>query len=124
MMEGPLHLLLADDEEIVHLTIGDYLRESGYRVDEARDGVSALKAIEANGYDLALIDIRMPGMDGFSLLARAREVRPEMKMVVITGHGDMDMSDHALRLGASGFLTKPLRLLELDEVLDKAIRGC
>ena len=124
MMEGPLRILLADDEEIVHLTIGDYLRESGYRVDEARDGVSALKAIETNGYDLALIDIRMPGTDGFSLLDRAREVRPEMKMVVITGHGDVDMSGHALRLGASGFLTKPLRLLELDEVLEKAIRGC
>ena len=120
--EQPLRILLADDEEIVHQTIGDYLRESGQHVDAARDGLVALKAIEASDYDLALVDIRMPGMDGLSLMARVQEIRPELSVVVVTGHGNLEMAIQALRLGAADFLTKPIKLLELDAVLEKSLR--
>jgi DNA-binding NtrC family response regulator len=121
-MTRALHILLVDDEEIVHKTLGDYLRDLSHRVEDARDGLTGLKRIEANDYDLALIDIRMPGMDGLALLNKAQALRPEMSVVLITGHGNMEAVVQALRLGAADFLTKPIKLLELDAVVEKAAR--
>ncbi|MEW5803460.1 MAG: sigma-54 dependent transcriptional regulator [bacterium] len=120
--ESSLHILLVDDEEIVHQTIGPYLRDCGHHVDNAWEGTSALESIEEKDYDLALIDIRMPGMDGLSVLSAIGEIRPELSAVIITGHGNMETVIQALRLGAADFLTKPIKLLELDAVLEKSIR--
>ena len=121
-MEYSLHILLADDEEIVHRTIVDYLRDLGHHVDEVYDGHAVLKSIEAHGYDLAIVDIRMPCIDWSDLVIKAKELRPEMPVVIITGHRSMDMTIQALRLGAADFLTKPIKLLELDAVLGKSVR--
>ncbi|MGA1790503.1 MAG: sigma-54-dependent transcriptional regulator [bacterium] len=120
--ERTLRILLVDDEEIVHQTLSPYLMDSGHEVDNARDGNKALKLIEAKDYDLALIDVRMPGMDGLFILSRISEMRPELSSVIITGHGNMEMVIQALRLGAADFLTKPIKLLELDAVLEKSTR--
>jgi|GEM_PF-1775789 len=121
-MEHSLNILLVDDEEIVHQTVADYLRDSGHRVDKSYDPLAALEFIEARDYDLALVDIRMPCMNGLSFLTKVQEIRPEMSVVIITGQGNMDMVIQALRLGAADFLTKPIKLLELDAVLEKSIR--
>lgn len=121
-MDQPLDIILIDDEEIVHQTIGDYLRESGHTVDEARSGAEGMTMISASEYDLVLTDVRMPGMDGLSLLSRIQEQYPDLSVVIITGHGSMDMAVQALRLGAADFLSKPVKLLELDAVLEKAVR--
>ena len=121
-MEASLEILLADDEEIVHQAIAPYLHDLGHRVDGVYDGSAALKSIEAHDYDLALVDIRMPGIDGLSLLAKLQKIRPEISVVIITGHGNMDMAIQALKLGATDFLTKPIKLLELDAVLEKSLR--
>ena len=115
--------MLVDDEEIVRQTIGEYLRECGHQVDEADDGTTALQVAAEGVYDVALVDIRMPGMNGFSLLGRLREQRPEMAVVLITGHGDVQMAEEALVRGASGLLTKPVKLLELDDALARAVQG-
>jgi DNA-binding NtrC family response regulator len=96
------------------------LRESGHDVDEVRDGEAALNLIEAGDYDLGLIDVKMPKMDGISLLAKINEVCPDMSVVIITGHGSMENAIKALRLGAADFLTKPVKFYELDSVLEKA----
>jgi DNA-binding NtrC family response regulator len=116
-MISPLNILLADDEDIIHETIGGYLTESGHSVNDVFDGHAALRAIKEDEYDLALVDLQMPGMDGMSLLAKVREMRPEMSVAIITGHGNMDVAIQALRLGVADFLTKPVKLLELDAVL-------
>jgi two-component system, NtrC family, response regulator AtoC len=121
-MAPSLHILLVDDEEIIHQTIGDYLRECGHRVESEYNGAAALQAVTDQEHDLALVDVRMPGMDGLALLDRFHEKYPEMSVVIITGHGDMDMAVQALRLGAVDFLKKPIKLLELDGVLEKALR--
>jgi DNA-binding NtrC family response regulator len=117
-----LHIVLVDDEPIVRQTLGDYLRELGHRVDEARDGPAAVRSIEACDHDLALVDVRMPGMDGFDLLPKAEGLRADMPVVMITGHADMEMAIQALRLGAADFLPKPVKLEELDAVLEKCLR--
>ena len=84
-----LRILLVDDEEIVQETIGGYLADCGHRVEKAYDGTSALKAVESNDYDLALVDVRMPGIDGMSLLARMREHQPPVPLVLITRHTNL-----------------------------------
>jgi DNA-binding NtrC family response regulator len=117
-----LKILLVDDEEIVHQTLSPYLQDSGHEVNNVREGAKALRLIEAKDYDLALIDMKMPEMDGLSILSKIGKIRPELSSVIISGHGNMEMVVQALRLGAADFLTKPIKLLELDAVLEKSTR--
>ncbi|MCZ6634896.1 MAG: response regulator [bacterium] len=120
--ETSLHILIVDDEDIIHRTLGMFLEELGHTIDGAWNGISALEAIEANNYDLALVDLRMPGMDGLVLLERVREVRPNLPTVVMTGHGDPAMAERAAELGALDFLTKPVGLMDLMDLLEKIAR--
>ncbi|OGP57275.1 MAG: hypothetical protein A2V67_01110 [Deltaproteobacteria bacterium RBG_13_61_14] len=120
--ERSLRVLLVDDEDIVHQTLAGYLRDSGHQVDDAYEAESALTLLEQNDYDLALLDVQMPGMDGLSLLGKVVMLQPELSAVIISGHATMDITIQALRLGAADFLTKPVKLLELDAVLEKAVR--
>lgn len=124
-METGLKILLVDDEEIVHQTLGDYLRDSGCQVEDAYDGLYALQIIQKGKFDLAVLDMAMPGLDGLSLLARIAETRPDIAVVIITGHGSMETVIQALRLGAADFITKPVKLVELDALLAKVadLRG-
>lgn len=121
-MTYALHILIVDDEDIVHTTIGDYLRDVGHQVESARDGVKALELLNARDYDLALVDIRMPRMDGIALLGEIQKIRPDLSVILITAHGTMETVIQALRLGAVDFLTKPVKFLELDAVIEKALR--
>lgn len=114
-------ILLVDDEDIIHRSIGYYLSDAGYDINSAYDGMAALKSIEANNYDLVMIDIRMPGMDGISLLSKIQEIRPVMPVVIITGYATMETVIQALRLGAADFLIKPIKLLELEAVIEKCL---
>ena len=117
-----LHILLVDDEKIIHQTTGDYLRDAGHNVTSALSANEALARLESEDCDLALVDIRMPGMDGMELLAKLGQVRPLMPVVMITGHGTMDTVVEALRQGAADFLGKPIKLMELDAVLEKCLQ--
>jgi DNA-binding NtrC family response regulator len=117
-----LEILLVDDEEIVHKTIGDYLRDLGHAVVEAHDASEALREFETHDFDLALVDILLPGKDGISLLAELRQIRPETPVIIVTAHGSMDAAIQALRLGAADFVPKPVKLLELDAVLERTAK--
>ena len=109
IMGSSLNILLAHYEEIVHKTIAGYLRDSGHRVEKVYDAHAALRAVQRRNYDVALVDIRVSGMDDLFLLARFREIRPEMPVIIITENCNMDMMVRALRLGATDFLTKPVK---------------
>ncbi len=117
-----LNILLVDDEQIIHDTLCDYLTELGHHVDSAFDGKAGIEATANKEYHVALVDIRMPRLDGLTLLAALHESRPELAVVIMTGHGDMETAIQALRLGAADFLPKPVKLLDLDAVLAKAQR--
>ena len=121
-MAHALHILLVDDEAIVHTTIGDYLKDVGHRIESVHDGVEALEAIKTHDYDLALIDIRMPRMDGMALLEEIQKLQLDVSIILLTAHGTMETVIQALRLGAADFLTKPIKFLELDAVIEKALR--
>ncbi|MFC1718759.1 response regulator [Candidatus Poribacteria bacterium] len=121
-MKRLLKILLADNKEVIHQTLADYLSDSGHSVDRVHDESSTLTAIEEHDYDLTLIDLRMPGMDSPSLLSNIREIRSNIPVVVMAGYEDMDVVLQALKLGATDYLTKPVKLLELDAVLEKSVR--
>jgi len=115
-------ILIVDDEEIVHKTLGGFLRRLGHEVDDAFDGTAALERIEAGEYEIALIDLKMPGIDGLELLQKTREISPETSAVIITGQAEVENAIQALRLGAVDFLRKPVALCDLEAVIEKGGR--
>ena len=113
----PLKILVVDDEEIVRRTLISFISEYGHRVDEADDGPSALEALEMCEYDLALVDLRMPGSNGLDLTASMRAQCPHLSVILISGFRDDAITAHALKLGVEGFLNKPFEFLELESLL-------
>ncbi|MDD5705999.1 MAG: sigma-54 dependent transcriptional regulator, partial [Kiritimatiellae bacterium] len=117
MTDTKLDILLVDDERIIHESIGRYLRKCGHRVTSVANGAEALKAAAAASFDVAAVDIRMPGMDGLAVVRELRSLQPDLACVVITGHADVDITIDAMRSGVLDFLKKPIELTELDAVL-------
>ncbi|MCK2086806.1 sigma-54 dependent transcriptional regulator [Thauera aromatica] len=120
-MSNNRHVLVVDDEELYRELLSGRLTRQGYRVSEAADGPGALGHIERTGIDLALIDIKMPGMDGIELLGRIKQLDPHIEVVVLTGHGSIDTAIAAMKLGAFDYLTKPYTLTELDLIVERAL---
>jgi two-component system, NtrC family, response regulator AtoC len=117
-----LKILLADDEEVIHRGLAPFLADLGHAVDSAYDGETALQMLSATDYDVLIADVQMPKMDGLTLMERIHEGQSDLAIVVITAHGDMGMVIRALRLGAADFLTKPVKLAEIEAVIEKALR--
>jgi YesN/AraC family two-component response regulator len=110
-------LLLIDDEEGVRNILGLSLRNDGYNVLLAGDGRKGMELLKGEQPDIVLTDIKMPGMDGIEVLKKVKETRPETEVIVITGHGDMNLAIKSLQLDASDFITKPVS----DEALSIAL---
>jgi len=113
-------ILVADDEDSLRWVLERGLRQAGYDVAAVKDGESAIQAFEREPFDLVFLDVRMPGVDGLSALARLREIRGDALVVVITAHGTMDTAIQAMQRGAYDYLAKPF---DLDEVLLVAERA-
>jgi two-component system response regulator HydG len=106
-MTEKANLLIVDDEAIVRESLGKWFREEGYEVGTAESAGDALTKLAERRWDLALVDIKMPGMDGIELLERLREVAPELVVIMITGYASVDSAVRALKLGAYDYITKP-----------------
>lgn len=113
-------ILVVDDEESIRNLMRMNLELDGYIALTAEDGPTALELFEKESPDVVLLDVRMPGMDGIRVLGEMREMNPEAEVIIITGHGDMDMAVEALRKEASNFLTKPVS----EELLSLAVKRC
>jgi two-component system nitrogen regulation response regulator GlnG len=113
-------VLVADDEDSLRWVLEKGLRTAGYEVTSVKDGESALRAFEAEPFDLVFLDIRMPGVDGLSALGRLRETRPDAQVVIMTAHGTMETAIQAMQRGAYDYLAKPF---DLDEALLLAERA-
>jgi signal transduction histidine kinase len=119
-MEMEKKILLVDDEkdirEIVHLSLADM----GYQVLEAEDGDKALRIFQKAQPPIVLTDIKMPNMDGIELLQKIKRENPETEVVMITGHGDMDLAIKSLKYEATDFITKPINVNVLEIALQRA----
>jgi len=111
-------ILLVDDEEGIRKVLAISLRDKGYEVFTAEGGDSALQIVEKYEPSVVLTDIKMPGMDGIELLQKIKSDRPETEVIMITGHGDMELAIQSLKFDATDFITKPIR----DEVLEIALK--
>ena len=115
------HILIADDEDSLRWVLEKGLRQAGYEVTAVRDGAAAVRAVEAEPFDLVFLDVRMPGVDGLAALARMREVRADACVVVMTAHGTMETAIQAMQRGAYDYLTKPFDLDELLLLAERAL---
>ena len=117
----PERLLIAEDEEDLRWALEKLFRGKGLEVVGVADGKEAWQALEDPSLGVALIDIRLPRVDGLKLLARAREVNPELRVIIMTAHTGMESALEAMRMGAYDYLPKPFELKEVEAVVDKAL---
>jgi two-component system nitrogen regulation response regulator GlnG len=116
-------ILVADDEESMRWVLSKALRKKGFTVDLAKDGDEALDLIQANGYDLAILDIKMPGISGLDLLDRVREMKSDLLMVIMTAEASMKNAVEAMKRGAYDYITKPFDLDVIDAIVEKVSRA-
>jgi two-component system nitrogen regulation response regulator NtrX len=116
-------ILIIEDEAAIRRVLTKILSEENdsYQVEDAEDGISGLEKIKNNDYDLVLCDIKMPKMDGVEVLEEVKKIKPEIPMVMISGHGDMETAIHTMRLGAFDYISKPPDLNRLLNTVRNAL---
>lgn len=120
-MKNHYPILLVDDEEIILATVGRDLKNDGFDVTLCSSGVEAVKQMQAVNYDIVLTDLMMEGMSGLEVLKKAREINPDMMVMVITGFGSLASAIDALRLGAADYMLKPCNRAELSMRVNNCI---
>lgn len=120
-MAGKANILLVDDDEHLRTAAGKVLKSEGYRVATAESGLEAMDALKEPGIVLLISDLRLPDIDGIALLKQALELRPEIEVVMITGHGSIEQAVAAMKLGAYDFIQKPLDATALVKTVVKAL---
>ncbi|MFM8433441.1 MAG: sigma-54-dependent transcriptional regulator, partial [Bacteroidota bacterium] len=100
-------ILIIDDEKSIRNALKDILTYEKFEVEEAADGAEGLKSAESVSYDLVLCDIKMPKMDGLEVLSKLQEIKPELPVVMISGHGTIETAVEALKKGAYDYISKP-----------------
>src|SRR5579863_331904 len=116
-----LPLLVVDDEEGVRSAFAGILTHAHYTVDTAASGEDAIAALGREQFSVVLCDVRMPGLDGFAVMRRAREVDPEVALIVVSAVDDAATATTALRAGASDYLTKPVERTVLEAAVARAL---
>lgn len=106
-------ILLVDDDHLILKTLGPDLERHGYSITTADGGIKAIEILNNNFFDLVITDLIMDEKDGIDVLKKAREKDPETKVIVLTGHGDMDSAIEALRHNADDYMLKPCDSEEL-----------
>jgi len=115
-------ILVVDDESGVRTSLSGILGDEGYAVETLETGEACLTALETRRYDLILLDVWLPGIDGLETLSRLRETDPEVPVVVISGHGNIETAVKAVRQGAQDFVEKPLSLEKTLLAVRNALR--
>lgn len=116
-------ILIIEDEASIRRVLAKILSEENeaYLVEEAEDGLVGFEKIKNNDYDLVLCDIKMPKMDGVEVLEAVKKIKPEIPMVMISGHGDMETAIQTMRLGAFDYISKPPDLNRLLNTVRNAL---
>ncbi len=114
-------ILIVDDEEVIRNSISLYLRREGYQVEMCANGEQGLRKIESDPPDLVLLDMKLPGLGGLEILKRAKEVREDLIIIMITAYGSIESAVQAMKVGAYDYISKPLDLDELDVIIKKGL---
>ncbi len=116
-------ILIIEDEAAIRRVLSKIISEENdaYHVEQAEDGLLGIEMIKNNDYDLVLCDIKMPKMDGVEVLEKAKKIKPEVPIVMISGHGDLDTAVNTMRLGAFDYISKPPDLNRLLNTVRNAL---
>ena len=109
-------ILLVDDEVVFTTNMGKLLTNRGYKVTAANSGDAAIQALEKEQFDVVVLDLKMPGMDGLATLKEIKKLGLFTETLILTGHGSIDTALEAIKLGAYDYLTKPC---EIDDLVGK-----
>jgi len=116
-------ILVVDDLKDIRDMLLQILNGLGYEAYAANDGTEALEKLENNPFDMVISDVKMPSMDGLSLLKLLKQRSPELPVVLIAGHNSSVTLYKAAHYKADGFLQKPFRIAQLSEMVEKALNG-
>ncbi len=116
----PTKILVVDDELAIRFFVSDSLSREGWLVDEADSGETALEALANASYDVMLLDLRMAGMDGLTVMRQAAERRPDTVVIIMTAYASLESAIEAVRLGAFDYLVKPC---DADEIISSVRRA-
>ena len=115
-------ILLVDDNANVLAVLSDFLKSNGYTVREARDAQGAIEVVKEELPDLALIDLRMPEMNGINLMLSLRKTKPRLPVIIYSGYPSMNTAIEALKNGADDYITKPFSLDELKMSINHVLK--
>lgn len=118
-----LRVLFADDEEELVSAVVERLELRGVEVVGVTSGREALRQIEERPFDVVVLDLKMPGIDGLDVIREVRQKHPDLHVVLISGHGSAEDAEEGLRLGARRYLLKPIDTGELLEILQDVVAG-
>ena len=114
-------ILIVDDEKTIRLAISMALEKLGIPLETAASGEEALEKVAQDGYELMLLDLRLPGLDGMAVLRQVSQQLPELKVIIITAFGSIDLAVEAMKLGAVDFLQKPFDAKQVREVVGRIL---
>ncbi len=114
-------ILIVDDEKNIRMTLSQSLESLEMETDTASDGEEALAKLKEKDFGLILLDIRMPGMDGMEVLRQVREIRPDIRVIMITAYGTIESAVEAIKLGAVDFLQKPFDPDEIRQLVSRVM---
>lgn len=114
-------ILIVDDEEIMRTSLCDWLNEDGYITEAVENGNEAINLVKKEGFDLAIVDLKMPGMDGIELLKQLNVINPKLPVIIITAYATIDSAVMAMKEGAADYLVKPFNPEEISLVIKRLL---
>ncbi|HAV24089.1 MAG: hypothetical protein A2X67_09550 [Ignavibacteria bacterium GWA2_55_11] len=120
-MPAKNRILVVDDEEALRTVLSSELEGEGYSVRSAADGQEAITQLTGTEFDLVLLDIKMPNVDGFEVLKFVKERHPKTKVVMLTGFADLKNAIESKKLGAEDFVSKPYDLVDLLTTVERVL---
>lgn len=114
-------VLIVDDEKNIRLTLCQALEVLSVETDTAADGEEALTRLKEKEFGLILLDLRMPGMEGMQVLRRVREIRPDIRVIILTAYGTVESAVEAMKLGAVDFIQKPFSAEEIRALVSRVM---
>jgi DNA-binding NtrC family response regulator len=123
LMAEKNRILVVDDEDALRTVLSAELEGEGYRVSSAGDGAEAINILRGQSFDLILLDIKMPNVDGFEVLKFVKESQPATKVIMLTGFADLKNAIESKKLGAEDFVSKPYDLVDLLTTVERVLSG-
>jgi DNA-binding NtrC family response regulator len=122
-MGKEISILVVDDEEVVRNSLVDWLQEDGYHVEAAENGFKALEMIREKPWDVAMVDLKMPKMDGLEVMEKAKQINSEMQVVIMTAYATVHTAVQAIKMGAYDYLIKPCEPEEISMLIQRLIES-